>query len=180
MSVRLFLWLRRGFDLVCTIAGLGLIVFLGPWMLLSKNTAHVPEAHELIRVNAITTGCRQVLGGVKLLLEGYESEFQPQLDSCIQAQVDLARSAHVALNVMPEDLRTARLRVPIRSFGFEVEGRVVHTIDSDLQTARLDRATVTVTGVIGSVMLIWLGWAVGTNRAALVRLLIGDPAGDAG
>jgi hypothetical protein len=179
MSAMLFVWLRRGFDLVCAIAGLALLVFLGPWMLLTSASSHVPEAHELIRVNGTTTGCRRVIGGVKLLLEGYENEFQSQLDSCIEAQVELAHSAHVALNVIPEDLRTSRLHVPVRSFGFEVEGSVVHTIASDLRTARLDRAVLTATGISGSVVLLWLGWAVGTHRGALTRLLIGESPGGA-
>ncbi len=177
MSAILFLWLRRGFDLVCAIAGLAVLVFLGPWMLLTTATSHVPEVHELMHVNGIATGCRRVFGGVKLLLEGYENEFQAQLDSCIEAQVGLAHAAHVALNVMPEDLRVEHLHAPIRTFGFEVEGRVVHTIGADLRTARLDRAIVTATGISGSVVLLWLGWTVGTNRGALTRLLIGEPPG---
>jgi hypothetical protein len=173
MPARLFAWLRRGFDFVCTTAGLALLVVLGPWMLLTAVNCRVPEVHELLRVSGITTGCRPVFGGVKLLLEDYENEFLAQLDSCTQAQVELSHHAHVTMNVMPDELRQ---HAPIHSFGFEVGDRVVHTIDSDRRTARVDRAIVTATGVGGSVVLLWLGWAVGTNRGALGRLLIGASA----
>lgn len=169
----LFVWLRRGFDLICAIAGLALLVFLGPWMLLSSVGGRVPEAHELVRVDGITAGCRRLLGGVNIVLEGYGPEFRAQLDSCADVQVELTHSTHVSLNVSREDLRTARLHSSIRSFGFEVDGRVVQTIDSDLRTARLDRAVVIATGISGSLVLLWLGWVIGARRGNLVRLLVG-------
>jgi hypothetical protein len=179
MSAIVIVWLRRAFDLVCASAGLVLLAFLGPWMLLTAATSHVPDRHELTRLDGITAACRPVLGGIRLLIKGYESEFQSQLDSCTEADVDLARATHVALNVMPGDLKRMRPHAAISAFGLEVEDRVVHTIGSDLRTARLDQAILTATGIAGTGVLLWLGWAVATNRRGLRRLLLGESAGGA-
>jgi hypothetical protein len=173
MPAMLLLLLRRVFDLVCAIAGLALLVLLGPGML-PAAARRVPEAHELIRVSGITTGCRHDFGGVSLFLQGYQGEFRLQLESCVQGQVDLSRDANVTLNAISAELRAARKNAPIRAFGFEAEGRLLQTADSDLRSARLDRAVVTTTGLSGSVILLWLGWTVGTHRGALRRLLIGE------
>jgi hypothetical protein len=172
MSSIVFVWLRRAFDLACAISGLALLMFLGPWMLLTAATSHVPEPRELVRLDGVTAACRPVIGGIRLLLEGYDSEFKLPFDSCIGAQVDLARSAHVALNVGPVDLQRGRPRTAIPGFGLEVDRTVVHTVRSDLMTARLDRVILTITGTAGSATLLWLACTAMLNRAGLVKLLI--------
>jgi hypothetical protein len=174
MSAPLVRLLRRSFDIACAIAGLALLAFLGPWMLLTTATSHVPEAHELTRLDGITDGCRPVFGGVRLLLQGHENEFQLQLDSCMEAQVVLAHSAHVVLNVMPADLAHGLSHGVTPGFGLEVEGKVVRTVAADLRTARLDRAVVTATGITGTLVLLWLAWNIGTRKGAFARLLIGE------
>jgi hypothetical protein len=171
VSAIVIVWLRRGFDLVCATAGLALLAFLGPWMLLTAATSHVPEVHELLRLNGVTAACRPVLGGIRLRINGYESEFQAQLDSCREADVDLSRSVHVSLNVVAADLQRTRRHAVISTYGLEIEGRVVHTIGSDVRTARLDRAILTATGIVGTGVLLCLAWAVAANRRGLLRLI---------
>jgi hypothetical protein len=175
MPVPLFLWLRRGFDITCAISGLALLAFLGPWMLLRAATSHVPEARELIRLEGISNGCRPVFGGVRLLLQSHESEFQLLLDSCMEAETGLAHSAHVVLNVVPADLRGRRVTP---SFGLEVEGKVVQTVTSDLRTARLDHAVLTATGTVGTLVLLWLAWSIRSRKGALARLITGAAPND--
>ena len=170
----MFIWLRRAFDLVCALAGLALLVLLGPCMLLTGASAHVPMAYELIRVDGTTTACRPVFGGVRLHLSGYETEFQSQLDSCIEAHVDLAQPARVALSVTAADLRAARPHVVISSFGLEVEDRVVHTVGADLQSARLDHAVVTATGLTCTLILLWLVSVTVAARRGPRLLLFGE------
>src|ERR1700756_4726660 len=145
MSATPFLWLRRAFDLVCAVAGLSLVAFLGPWMLMTAAITPVPQAQELTRLQGTIAACRPVFGGVRLLLQERENEFQLQLESCADVPADSAHPTHVVLNVMPADLRATRPHEATPGFGVEIEGRVIHTIDSDLRTARLDRAVVTAT-----------------------------------
>jgi hypothetical protein len=62
--------LRRLFDAVSTLAGLAVLVILGPGMLINAVTARVPEAGELVRIDGVTVECRTVVRGAALRLMG--------------------------------------------------------------------------------------------------------------
>jgi hypothetical protein len=164
--------LHRLFDLVSALAGVAVLVILGPGMLVNAATAEVPEEAELIRVNGVLVTCRQAVFGATLRLQGYPREFHSQLDSCDSALAEPGRAEHVSLFVVPSDLEAPQRRAPIPSFGFVAEGVVVHEPGADLVAARLDRVVLLGTGFLGTATLVWLGW-VARRRGALASLLSG-------
>jgi hypothetical protein len=64
----MFAGLRRTFDFVCALAGLALLILLGPWMLLTEVGAHIPAAQELSWLNGTPTARldRVVLAAMEL------------------------------------------------------------------------------------------------------------------
>jgi hypothetical protein len=168
--------LGRLFDAVSALAGVAVLVILGPGMLISAVTARVPEVGELTRLDGITVACRAVIRGAALRLEGYQREFHSQLDSCSKALAEPAHVVHVSVYVASADLNSRQRRAPIPSFGFMAQGEVVHELDADLSAARLDRVVLSGTGVLGTAVLIWLGWVVVGRRDTRARLLTAAPA----
>ena len=148
---------------------------LGPWMLAHAIAIPTPAHSQLVRVSGVTRECHPVLGGLRVLLEQPANEFQLQLDSCDTATVRLGRPTRVALNVVADELASARPGRIVRSFGLEVGGRWVRSPADDLRIARLDRVIMVAVGLAGTLALLYVTWSVVAARGSLTALLTGKP-----
>ena len=85
------------------------------------------------------------------------------------------QASRVTLNVVPEELLDANLHSTVRTFGIEVRGTVVRSIAADLRIARIDRAIMSVTGLVGTAALLFITWILAARRGSLKSLLTGEP-----
>ncbi len=174
MSVTIIPALRRAFDVLCSIAGLALLIFLGPYLLWVAAVTQVPQASSLQRIEGVVEGCRPEVGGVDLKLQGQERWFRLQLDSCAELEGAPGRPKAVALNIFLAGRPLSNRAGVIHVFGFAVGGKISHAVASDLQVARLDRSILLVTGTIATVALVWLIWIVSMHRRGCIALLVGE------
>jgi hypothetical protein len=49
------------------------------------------------------------------------------------------------------------------SFGLIVEGKVVNMLSTDLNVARVNRMVLSLSGLLASAALVWLGWRAGRS-----------------
>jgi hypothetical protein len=166
------LW--RAFDLFCALTGIAALVFLGPWMLLSAATSHIPEAGELVRLEGTVLTCHETRQGGLLVLTGRASAFLSQPGSCTEvfAMPD-AGPAKVSIYAVPASLMSTR--VPVASYGLSVDDKVVRIPQSDLRAARVDRILRYVLGSIGTLTLACLIVMITRTRDGLRRLLLRLP-----
>ena len=163
---------RRGFDLICTIAGFVALVLLGPWMLLTGLSRGIPDVHELTSLEGTVVSCRETISVSVIVLAGRQAPFASQAGTCPDVLASHGHNPGISIFVVPSSLKTGTAPVP--SYGLEVEGRVVRSPQSDLEADRIDRMFRLAVGPIGTLALIWLIVVVARSRRRLRFLLIGD------
>jgi hypothetical protein len=162
--------IRRGFDLVCTLAGLVVLVLLGPWMLVTGVLQPVPDLHELTSLDGTVVTCRERMTASLLVLAGRDMPFETQTGTC----PDLLglRNPRISIFVLPASLKGGTS--PVSSYGLAVEGKVMRYPQSDLEAARVDRVFRLTVGPIGTLALVWLIVIMARSRRRLRLLLIED------
>jgi hypothetical protein len=171
--------LRRGFDLVCTLAGLLVLLVLGPWLLLISMTTGVPEGRELIRLDGVVVSCRETMAGAVMVLAGRETRFQSGGGSCADVLGVPDRASRISIFVPPVGSKARPAPARIASFGLSVDGKIVREPRSDLEGARIDRAFRFVVGLLGTAGCVWLLVATIRTRGGVGRLLLSqEPSAD--
>jgi hypothetical protein len=166
--------LRRGFDFVCALAGLAVLLLLGPWMLLSGAAWRIPDPQEMVRLDGRVLECRETFSAAVLVLEGHQTPFESQAGSCSDGLAQGGRAWHTSIFVVPAGLNGREAQAPIASYGLTMDGKVLRELQADLKAARIDRTIRLCLGALGTVALIWLLVAGVRNRGGFVRLLLGE------
>lgn len=164
--------IRRGFDLICTIAGLVVLVLLGPWMLVTGASRAIPDVHELTSVDGTVVTCRETISVSVIVLAGRQAPFESQAGTCADVLGPHSEHPRISILVVPASLKAGA--APIASYGLTVEGKVVRNPQSDLDADRIDRIFRLAVGPIGTLSLIWLIVVVARSRRRHRFLLIGD------
>ncbi|HEV7447989.1 MAG TPA: hypothetical protein VGO18_35815 [Steroidobacteraceae bacterium] len=164
--------IRRGFDLICTIAGLVVLVLLGPWMLVTGASHPIPDLHELTSLDGTVVTCRETVSASVLLLAGRKAPFELQAGTCADVLGLRSENPTVSIFVVPASLK--RGTSPLPSYGLTVEGKIVRYPQSDLDAARIDRTFRLAVGPLGTLLLIWLVVIVARSPGRLRLLLTGD------
>jgi hypothetical protein len=164
--------IRRGLDLICTIAGLVALVLLGPWMLVTGVLRTIPPVHDLTSVEGTVVTCRETISGSVIVLAGRQTPFESQAGTCADVLGAHSESPMICIFVVPSSLKGGT--APIASYGLTVEGKVVRYPQSDLDADRIDRIFRLAVGPIGTLALIWLIVVVARSRRRLGFLLTGD------
>lgn len=164
--------IRRGFDLMCTLAGLAALVLLGPWMLVTAVSRTTPDVHELTSIDGTVGTCRETITVSVIVLAGREAPFESQAGTCADVLATQGHHPRVSIFVVPSSL--GRGTAPVPSYGLAVEGKVVRYPQADLQAIHVDRAFRLAVGPIGTLALIWLIVVIARSRGRLRLLLIGD------
>jgi hypothetical protein len=164
--------IRRGFDLICTLAGLVALVLLGPWMLMTGALHTIPDIHELTSIDGTVVTCRETITGTVINLAGRKSPFESQAGTCADVLAPQSHDPRVSIFVVPSSLKGGAAPVP--SYGLAVEGKVVRYPQADLDADHIDRTFRLVVGPIGTLALIWLVVVMARSGGRLRLLLIGD------
>jgi hypothetical protein len=167
-----FTQIRRGFDLICTLAGVVVLVFLGPWMLVTGASHPIPEVHELTSLDGTVVTCRETVSASVLVLAGHEVPFESQAGTCPDVLGLPNQNPIISIFVLPTSPKKGTAPVP--SYGLTVDGKIVRYPQSDLDAARIDRTFRLVVGPVGTLLLLWLVVVVARSRRRLTRLLVGD------
>ena len=165
--------LRRGFDFVCSLAGLAVLFLLGPWMLLSGAAWRIPDAQEMVRLDGTVLECTETFSAAVLVLEGHEAPYESQAGSCPDASTQGARAWHTSIFVATAGSSGREEKAPIASYGLTMDGRVLRELRADLSAARVDRTIRMCVGALGTAALIWLLIAGFRTRNGFVRVLMG-------
>ena len=163
---------RRGFDLICTLAGLVVLAVLGPWMLVKGVSHTVPDLQELTSLDGTIITCRETVSASLLVLAGRERPFESLAGTCPDVRGLKSQDPGITVYVLPTSLKGGT--APIPSYGLAVEGRVVRYPQSDLDAGRVDRAFRLSVGPIGTLALLWLIVIVARSQTRLRLLIIGD------
>ncbi len=164
----------RFFDVATSLAGVCVLVFLGPVMLDHTLTSRVPLKSELSPIEGPALACKAGIRGALVRIAGYPREFRSQLDSCSKLSPEfLGRTVRVSVYVSYREMVAAREPGAVPSFGLIAEGEIVHELDADLTAARLDRTVFTIIGVISTAALGWLGWVAASEPLGARRLFTG-------
>lgn len=156
-----------------------MLVILGPAMLYQTVITQIPAKGELTMVEGVVLTCNADFRGALVRIAGYQREFRTLLDSCSKVLPETpAGTVRVSVYVVLSEVNAVQWRGVIHSFGLTADGEVVHERDADLTAARLDRAVLTITGVIATAALVWLGWAVASGREEVMRLFNGQISGE--
>ena len=164
--------IRRGFDLICTIAGLVVLVVLGPWMLVTGASHPIPEVHELTSLDSTVVTCRETVSASVLVLAGRKAPFELQAGTCADVFGPRGKNPRISIFVVPASLK--RGTSPVPSYGLTVEGKIVRYPQSDLDAARIDRTLMLAVGPVGTLLLTWLVVIVARSPRRLRLLLTGD------
>ena len=164
--------IRRGFDLICTLAGLVVLVLLGPWMLATGVLRTIPDVHELTSIDGTVVTCREAITGSVIVLAGREVPFESQAGTCADVLAPQSRNSRISIFAAPSSLKGGA--GPVRSYGLAVEGKVVRYPQADLDADHVDRTFRLAVGPIGTLALIWLIVVMARSRGRLRRLLMGD------
>jgi hypothetical protein len=164
--------IRRGFDLICTIAGLAVLVLLGPWMLVTGAAHTIPDVHALTSLDGTVATCRETVSASVLVLTNYDMPFESQAGTCPDVRGLPSRKPRVSIFVSPASLK--RGITPVPSYGLVVDGEIVRNPQSDLDAARIDRMFKLGVGPLGTLLLVCLIVLVARSRRRLRLLLIGD------
>lgn len=165
MLIALF---RRGFDLVCWLAGLAVLYILGPPMLFSGAVTTIPDAQTLTRVDGRLLTCRETFSASLLVLDSRSTPLNSQAGSCAELQNDAPR---VAVFVTPADMSISNSSTPVSSYGLSVDETVVREPGSDIKAARIDRAFKLCLGSLGTVSLVLLLYALISAREYFYEVL---------
>jgi hypothetical protein len=166
--------LGRFFDVTTALAGLAVLISLGPVMLYQSVTTRVPLRSELTTIEGVALACSPDFRGALIRIAGYPRELRSQLDSCDKLlPTGPGHTVRVSLHVLLSELHIARGRGAMPSFGLTANGESVHELDADLTAARLDLVVLTITGLIATMALGWLGWVVVGDPVGATRLFTG-------
>lgn len=169
----------RFFDVVTALAGLAVLVVLGPVMLYEAVISRVPLKSELTPIEGVVLACSPGIRGALVRLAAFERELRSQLDSCSKLLPEASgRSVRVSTYVSRSELNAPRGHGAVPSFGFTADGEIVHELDADLTAARLDRVVLTITGIFATAALGWLGWVVASDPPGATRLFTGRVSGE--
>jgi hypothetical protein len=172
VALRVITQIRRGFDLICTLAGLAALVLLGPWMLMTAALHTIPDVHELTSLAGTVVTCRETITVSVIVLAGRESPFESQAGTCADILAPQSRNPRISIFVAPSSLKGGAAPVP--SYGLAVEGKVVRYPQADLDAYHVDRSFRLAVGPIGTLALIWLIVVMARSPGRLRLLLIGD------
>jgi hypothetical protein len=162
------------FDVVSALAGLAVLVVLGPAMLYQTVTTPIPAKGELTIAEGIVLTCHGDFRGALVRIAGYPREFRTLLDSCSKVLPEIPGGAvRISVYAPLSEVNEGRRRGAIHSFGLIADGGVVHERDADLTAARLDRVVLTMSGVIATVALGCLGWVAASDQEGAMRLFTG-------
>jgi len=158
--------LRRGFDLVCMIAGVAALCLLGPPLLWSAGTLEIPEVRQLTRLDGRLRACEETFSASVLLLDDRDTRLESQAGSCTQP---LDRDASVTVFVLPADAKAAKSGRYISSYGLSVNGNVVREPAADIEATRIDRAFRLCLGLLGTAALLAPLLSIGRARGTALR-----------
>jgi hypothetical protein len=164
--------IRRGFDVICTLAGLVVLVLLGPWMLVTGASHTIPDVRELTSLDGTLVTCRETVSATLLFLAGRERPFEAQAGTCPDLFALQNRNPRISIFVVPARLKGGTAPVP--SYGLAVEGKVIRYPQSDLDAARIDRTFRLSVGPFGTLALVWLIVIMARSRRRLRLLVSGD------
>jgi hypothetical protein len=133
----------RGFDALCVILGLALLIALAPTLLILSAHASGPAASQLVRIEGKLTSCRSDSDGSTFTLSGqpdsYRSVTGPP-ETCADALADTEQGLSVAVYVVPADQRASHSTAAIPTYGMTVDGTVLRSANQDMQIGRIDAA----------------------------------------
>jgi hypothetical protein len=133
----------RGFDSLCVILGLALLIALAPTLLILSAHASGPAASQLVRIEGRLTSCRTDSDGSIFTLSGqtdsYRSVAGPP-ETCGDALADTDQGLWVAVYVEPPDQRTSPSTAAIPTYGMTVAGRILRSANQDMRIGRIDAA----------------------------------------
>ncbi len=161
----------RFFDVATALAGLAVLVILGPVVLYQAGTSRVPFKSELSPIEGVALACSPDIRGALVRIAGYPRALRSQLDSC--SKLLPGGTVRISVYVAFSELHAGRERGAIPSFGLTANGEIVHELDAHLTAARLDRVVLTLIGIIATGALSWIGWVVVSDPPGAMRLFTG-------
>lgn len=148
--------LARGFDVLCLLVGLALLVVLAPTLLIFSARASGPSASGLIRVEGVLQSCRTDSEGAVFTLSGQRGSFRSNLgppETCSDALAGAGNDLHVVVHVEAKDEQAATDSSVIPTYGMIVSGTVLRSASQDVRVARIDAAVFLVLALAAALTL---------------------------
>ncbi len=174
--MRLTRQVARGFDVLCTLAGLAVLIVLGPLALLTA-VKNPPPRGDLLRLEGQVASCRERLMGTELQLRDSGLRIYSLVDYCSELRT-LPGRLPLNVSVLVSSRQLAR-PVPgeaLAGIGLVVNGTTVRSADTDRRVLRLDYVILLLISVPTTAGLLWLTWLTARPRGGLRRLLTDEPA----
>jgi hypothetical protein len=135
--------LVRGFDAVCAVLGLALLVALTPGLLVLSAHASGPRAGELVRIEGTLTSCHSDRDGSVFTLSGQPGSYRSVVgppETCADSLLSSAKDLRVAVYVNSADRQLPPGAVAIPTYGMAVAGTVLRSANQDMRIGRIDAA----------------------------------------
>ena len=128
----------RGFDALCVILGLALLIALAPTLLILSAHASGPAASQLVRIEGRLTSCRTDSDGSIFTLSGQTDSYR----SVAGSRRIPRRAARATQRTPMRPLRARRKRrtAAIPTYGMTVAGRILRSANQDMRIGRIDAA----------------------------------------
>ncbi|MGA3159502.1 MAG: hypothetical protein ABSE43_18245 [Steroidobacteraceae bacterium] len=135
--------LARGFDVVCLLLGLALLIVLAPTLLIVSAKASGTSTSELVRIEGILESCRTDREGAVFTLSGQPGSYRSNLgppETCTDALARKGSDLHVVVHVEAKDEQAVNASSVIPTYGMIVSGTVLRSASQDVRIARIDAA----------------------------------------
>src|SRR5271155_5873126 len=106
----LILHLARGFDVLCLLLGLALLIVLAPTLLIVSARASATSNSELISIEGVLESCRTDREGVVFTLSGQRGSYRSNIgppETCTDALAAAGRDLYVVVHVEAQDEQAA-------------------------------------------------------------------------
>jgi hypothetical protein len=160
----------RAFDALCTLAGVAVLVVLGPLALFTA-VKNPPPRGDLLRLDGQVASCRERLMGTELQLRSSGLQVYSLVDYCSELRALPGRPLNVSVLVSSRQLARHVPGEALAGIGLVVNGTIVRSADIDKRVLRLDYAILLAISVPTTGGLLWLTWATARQRGGLRRLL---------
>ena len=135
--------LAQGFDVLCLLFGLALLLVLAPTLLIVSARASATSSGELIRIEGVLESCRTDREGAVLTLSGQPGSYRSNLgppETCTDALASTGHDLRVVVHVEAKDEQAANPSSVIPTYGMIVSGAVLRSASVDVRIARIDAA----------------------------------------
>jgi hypothetical protein len=135
--------LARGFDALCLLVGLALLIALAPILLVVSARASGTSTSQLVRIEGVLESCRTDREGAVFTLSGQRGSYRSNIgppETCTDALAHSGSNLQVVVHVEANDVQAATASSVIPTYGMIVSGTVLRSASQDVRIARIDAA----------------------------------------